>query len=558
MSGFRVFQPTPGYAKWAISAAYFSPKLNQAARSVPGMQWDPQRRMYLGYPDAVEQLVARLRELKLRTDDAPENARRWKHNIPVSYDSAREYQKEGIDFLINQSGTGALLADDMGLGKGFQSIKAARALRRKTVIVCQAHVRGVWERSPEPKFGEKGGELAKWWPKANVFKPYGITPEPVPEGTDVVVIHYDIVHAWVEELLKWSGGDLTMIYDEAQMLMNPESRRSKACRQLAGGALGRIALTGTPPVDRIRDLFNIVDTISPGRFGEFFPYAIRFCDAKKVEVPGPENTTKTVWSFDGRSNVKELRQRLEWFTLRRTKREVMKELPALQRQIVDVEVPPKNRISVNARIVGDKKRMRMALDAAADGKFKHVLELIRGHLESGQRVVVGTYRRAVCEKFSDLLGEIAPTKFIHGGVPLTRRQKIVDELRRVDGPCCLVATIDSVSTGVDFTFAGIGVAAELVWEPRELAQWESRMHRFGASKTEPVLIQYVIARGTGDELILHGVLNKLDNAIDLFEKDGGDGFKEDLEGEKDEGLTRLAAALKKMGEQSSKKAKAKA
>jgi len=60
-------------------------------------------------------------------------------------------------------------------------------------------------------------------------------------------------------------------------------------------------------------------------------------------------------------------------------------------------------------------------------------------------------------------------------------------------------------------------------------------------------VQYVIARGTGDELILHAVIGKLDNFLDLVENDAGDGLKADLD-RKDEGLSRLAAALKKMGE----------
>ena len=195
----------------------------------------------------------------------------------------------------------------MGVGKSFQTVKAVRALRRKTIIVCEAHVRGVWER--EPEFDDKGGESAKWWPKAKVFKPYGVTPEPIPEKTDVVVIHYDIIYAWVDRLLEWtidvgcddpSSHDLTIVFDEAQMLLNPTSRRSKACRALAHVARGRIALTGTPPVDKVKDLHNVVDTISPGRFGEFFGFCIRHADAKQKEVDGPEKTKKVVWDFGGK------------------------------------------------------------------------------------------------------------------------------------------------------------------------------------------------------------------------------------------------------------------
>lgn len=351
VSGFRVWQIEDS-PLWAVSAGYYSPKLVQAARSVPGARFDAKERAYVGYIDAIEQVVARLREMKLKTDDAPMNKREWPHNLPASYDGAREYQKVGIDFLVNQAGSGALLADDCGVGKSMQAAKAARALRRKTVIVCPAHVRGVWERSAGlPGLGDKGGELAKWWPKANVFKPYGLKPNAIPADADVVVIHYDIVHAWVDVLLGWANGDLTVVFDEAHILLNATSRRSKACRALAEAARGRIALTGTPPTERTRDLYNIVDTLSPGRFGEFFGFAHRFCDAKQIEVDGPEKTKKLVWNFDGRSNLKELRQRLDWFCLRRTKREVMKELPALQRQIVDVEVPPRNRVAMNGKSV---------------------------------------------------------------------------------------------------------------------------------------------------------------------------------------------------------------
>ncbi len=542
MSGFRVFQLEDSKL-WAVGADYFSPKLKKAGTMVPGIKWNSRLRAQVGYLDAIEQLVAHLREFGLKTGDVPENDRTWKHNLLVSYDGAREYQKEGIDFLVSQAGTGALLADDMGVGKSFQATKAARALHRKTIIVCPAHVRGVWER--EAGLGDKGGELAKWWPKANVFKPYGLKPSEIPMGIDVVVIHYDIIHAWVDALLAWGEEDgFTIIFDEAHILLNPTSRRSKACRALAEASRGRMALTGTPPTDRIRDLYGIVETISPGRFGDFYPFGIRYCGGKKIDVPGPGGTMKTVWSFDGKSNLKELRQRLGWFCLRRTKREVLKELPALQRQIVDVEVPAVNRISVNARLVGDKRRMRMALDSAADGKLKSVLELVKGHLAAGQRVVVGTYRRAVCEGLADKLSEVAPTEFIHGGVALPRRSKLIDKLRKVEGPCCLVANIDCASTGIDLTFANVVVLAELVWEPRDLVQFEARSHRFGQEAS--VLVQYVIARGTGDELILQAVINKLDNFLDLIETDRGDGLKESLT-QKDDGLSRLAAALKKMG-----------
>lgn len=542
MAGFWVRQ-LRGTPMWAISASYRSPKLEVAARRVPGALWDTRVRAQVGYPDAIEQVVANVREMGLISDDPPDRDDAFKHNLLVAYEGSRDYQKTGIDFCIVNAGSGALLADDMGLGKSHTAAKAARALRRKTIIVCPAHVRGVWER---PKsLDDKGGELAKWWPDATVLRPYGLKPQPIPSGIDVVVIHYDIVHAWVPVLLEWSKDGLTIVFDEAHALLKATSRRSKACRVLADSAAGRIALTGTPPTDRVRDLYNIVDTISPRRFGDFFPFGLRYTNAHKVDVRGPAGTTQTVWDFSGRSNIPELRRRLLWFTLRRTKREVLTELPALTRQIVDVEVKRKPSLAINARIVGDKRKMRAALDGAADAKLKHVIDMARDHLEAGQRLVIGTYRRHVCEKLAMALNDTAPTVFIHGGVPITNRGKIIDKLRRSEGACCLVANIDCISTGVDLTFANTVMVAELVWEPRDLVQFESRCHRYGQDRG--VLVQYVIARGTGDELILHAVINKLDNFLDLIESDAGDGLKETLVGKEDEGLSRLAKALAKMG-----------
>jgi len=89
MSGFRVFQLEDS-PLWAIRAGYFSPKLTQATRSVPGARWDGKLRAHVGYVDAIEQVVARLREMGLKTEDAPSRPDTWKHNLLVSYDGARE------------------------------------------------------------------------------------------------------------------------------------------------------------------------------------------------------------------------------------------------------------------------------------------------------------------------------------------------------------------------------------------------------------------------------------------------------------------------------------
>src|SRR5271157_3331431 len=126
MAGFFV-RPLNGTPLWAISAPYWSPKLNEAAHAIPGTRWDGRVRAHLGYIDAIEQVVAQLHAKGLKSDDTPEMDRDYRHNLPASYEDAYGYQEEGIDFLIVTAGSGALLADEMGLGKGLQSTRAARA-----------------------------------------------------------------------------------------------------------------------------------------------------------------------------------------------------------------------------------------------------------------------------------------------------------------------------------------------------------------------------------------------------------------------------------------------
>ena len=183
--------------------------------------------------------------------------------------------------------------------------------------------------------------------------------------------------------------------------------------------------------------------------------------------------------------------------------------------------------------------MRMALDAAADGKFKSVLELIRDELEAGQRVVVGTYRRAGRERIAEAMSEVAPSAFIHGGVSLTRRPKIIDKLRKTEGPVCLVANIDCIATGVDLTFRVHGRRGRARDGTRATSynSGESRAPLRRLDEREPVVVRYVIARGTGDELIPQAVINKPRQLPRLgAETDKGDGLRQALAGE-DDGLS---------------------
>jgi SNF2 family DNA or RNA helicase len=173
----------------------------------------------------------------------------------------------------------------------------------------------------------------------------------------------------------------------------------------------------------------------------------------------------------------------------------------MQTFLVDVKraniAPPKS-------IIGDKrvseKALRRALDLAADGKLPHVVELVKSHVASGNRVVVFCWRRTVCEALAAAFG--ADAAFIHGGVLQRERQRRINSDWRI-----LCANIDVTAGGISLTQASVGVYAELTWEPHEILQTMARLHRPGQEM--PTLFQFPLARGSCDELLAKTLIDKL-------------------------------------------------
>lgn len=569
---------------WSISADYFSRSLNEHARAVPGLRYDPtpsDKSRRVGYVDAVAACVARLRHagITVRGADALPAPDAWRTaRTPFLYavDKLRPYQVDGVRFLIQHSAEGCLLADGMRLGKSLQFITAARAFKSKTCIVCPPHLVGVWGRRPDAPEGP--GEIAKWWPDAWKAGPGVVIPEgvkrtaPIDPQALVVVIHSDLVYAWVDHLLAW--GMKTLGVDECHLLQGYNSRRTNAVRKLAASAHRRIYLSGTPMTSRPRDLHPVLDTLCPGRFGFFFSekqddptkplatFSKLFCASHKVTV-GSGTAAKEVYDHRGASNLdvpdgkhclveeETLASRLRYLMLRRVKSDVDDQLPPKQRQIIDVEIPAKRQIGVSSDLLAHKGAgLRQSLDLAADGKFKAILNLLAAHIEEDSKIVAFCYRR----QFAEILIEQLRAKmkntpcwlqWSHGGLHFRERDRRIDAFRRDARPGILAATIDTTSTGIDLSFCDAGTFCELTWEPHELIQAEERLYKFGEG--EKSYIEYVIARGTGDELILRGIIQKLDDFSRAIGPTG-DRMLEDLKkrGGGDSGLTRLMKVIEEM------------
>lgn len=494
-----------GAGQWGISCQSFSPALVSVGRAIPGLKFDKSAKIWAGTADAVAAGIAKLEEMKLNVDSksAPTAI-----TIPKGYVvqvtpwrcvALRSYQDAGVEFL--SSGPARILADDMGLGKTAQTCGAiARVLfaGERVLVICPNSVRSVWVE-----------ELAKWlYPAPVVFQPRGKFGGEIPAEASFVVVNYDILSEWADVLAAWSPK--VVVFDEAHYLQNEKSKRSKAARTVSQDASFRWALTGTPMLNRPKDLWNLLDTLSPSSFGNFFSFGVRYCNAHQEQVT-PE---KVVWKFDGSSNEAELAARMKFYMLRRLKSEVAIELPPKTRQIVHVDVQGR----FDRLTTWNPTAARKALEVAADKKIPAALELVRGHLEQGAKVVVFTWRKAVAELVATTFQEEGyESTYVTGDVPPEKRVERAERTAAAPGAALLAATIDSFGVGTNkLTFASVAVFVELTWEPTDLLQAEARLHRSG--QKNPVFIQYVIARGTNDEIVASVVVSKLDN----FEKIIGD------------------------------------
>lgn len=474
---------------------------------VPGMRFNKSTRMWEGYADACIETSYLLKQAGVVVDNAVLSPEVGQSILPIASKDRRSYQLEAVNFLIARGGEGCFLADTMGLGKTCSALTAARAVsgeRGHVLVVTPSYARGVWW---EPS---RHGEIGKWWPAAakKVDLPSGVRrPQPFHVDTQVVVIHYDILAAWEETLKSW-GFDV-VCFDEIHMgLQGETSKRSKAARNLAALARFRWGLSGTPMPNRVKNLHNIIETLSPGRLGSFFSFGVAYCNGHQEQV----TPVKTVWNFDGASRTEELSRRLSRFMLRRTALDVALEIPKKQRQVIYIDAAKQGKARTNWPTGG--KAIRLALARATDRKLEAGLETILGHLVEGKKVLVGTYRREVAEIVEAGVREAGfETGLVHGGVTGLRRGKAISRLKAASEAFCLVATIDSTATGIDLSAASVGVMLELTYEPHELLQWEARMARFG-QRAEVVLIQYLIGRGTVDEIVASKVIAKLDD----FEK----------------------------------------
>ena len=434
---------------------------------------------------------------------------------------AYPHQAEGIRWL--DATKFALLADEPGLGKTMQAANAADA---RVVVVCPAAMRVEWQR-----------ELGRWRPEWDTYVVQGTKriDKQLLWQHHAIVINYDILTHHAEDLV--ALGFETLIVDEAHNVKTLEvtpkgtlagSKRAVAVAELARAAkLKAFFLTGTPLENRPIELWPILYMTDPQTWQDYVGYGRRYCAGRRVQIPKRQGMK---WDFSGKSNQRELHERLLPVMFRRTK-DIL-ELPAKMRQTMFVPLDAATereyaeamrdfeawvleeggvRAVMAHRASPAVTRLTALRKLAARGKLEAALDWIVTHAEgTGRPLVVMAHHRDVTDGLAKKLSETTfrdpaggkPRTFrvgrIIGGMSEAERTADKDAFQagKLD---VIVCSIQAAGVGLTLTRASETLFVERPLKPSLAIQAEDRIHRI--SQTNRCTITYLDAAGTIDQWI---------------------------------------------------------
>lgn len=420
----------------------------------------------------------------------------------------RDYQKEGYRWLkrLSMWGAGACLADDMGLGKTLQTICLLYADRQKgaSLVVAPTSLLLNWR-----------DEIARFAPALNVIilndfndidKRTAIIRDA--KNGDVVVTSYGLLVNEQEELAARQWNVITL--DEAHTIKNRDTKMSQAAMTLKGDM--RVALTGTPLQNRLSEIWNIFQFINPGLLGSFQSFTDKFI------IPIERDAD--------RNRQRLLKRILSPFMLRRTKSDVLSELPEKTEITVRVELSDEERalyehLRQEAQLAveeGDNSailalaeitRLRQAacnprlvqpnirIDSSKLRTFMEIVESL--HSNHHRALVFSQFTSHLALVREKLDAEGVDYLYLDGSTPATERARLVTQFQNSDIPLFLIS-LKAGGLGLNLTAADYVVHLDPWWNPAIEDQASDRSHRIGQQK--PVTVYRLISANTIEEKIL--------------------------------------------------------
>lgn len=456
----------------------------------------------------------------------------------------RPYQLAGAGWMWNQlqSFRGVLLADDMGLGKTLQAIAVIERLFESiktqnedcevgsVLVVATASLMGNWR-----------GEFGKFAPGRCVRILHGVRREDEKEHAGAGEVWLTTYGTLSRDLAWYLRQDfLAVVVDEASLMRNPDTDHAKAIFKLK--ARNRIAMSGTPVENGIRDLWSIFRFIQPGWLGGRQQFKERY-EAMSGGVSG--------------CAVRRLKIKTSPFMLRRTKEEVAPELPAKilidefvdlsrdqqavyrellreGRRSVEMLTDMKNRGAARMQMLTTLLRLRQACcDLAILGndrlkqlpisqrssKLERLLELIEEATASNHKILVFSQFTMQLHEILKCI-ESRNIKVIQLDGSSRNRHELVERFQSPAGPSVFLISLKAGGYGLNLTAADVVIHYDPWWNPAAEAQATDRAHRIG--QTRPVTVYRLLTRGTVEEKVVALQRRKLAVAAIIDEVGIGD------------------------------------
>jgi len=433
-------------------------------------------------------------------------------------DILRDYQKVGYEWLnvLDKYGFGGILADDMGLGKTIQILSILLMTKKKektkqaSLVVAPSSLTLNWKNEVE-KFAKElsiniiNGNAEERAKKINNIAKY-----------DLAITSYDLLKRDIEEYEKLDYTFRYIIADEAQYIKNNNTQNSKAIKRIK--AKTKYALTGTPMENSLSELWSIFDYIMPGYLFTYKKFK------KNYEIPiAREHDEET---------LNKLKMIIEPFILRRTKREVLKELPdkttivlnnemqkeqekiylsylAQARDELHEEIEDKGFEQSRIKILALLTRLRqicchpslfISNYKEGSGKLNQCIELVKDGIHSGHKILLFSGYTSMFEIIEQALRKEGINYLkLTGKTNVKDRFDLIEQFNNNEDVKVFLISLKAGGTGINLTSADMVIHYDPWWNLSVENQATDRTHRIG--QTKKVQVYKLITKNSIEEKI---------------------------------------------------------
>ncbi|NLD52217.1 MAG: DEAD/DEAH box helicase [Clostridiales bacterium] len=403
----------------------------------------------------------------------------------------RTFQQIGYQWLCRVRR--GLLADEMGLGKTVQALVSLAQLNAfPCLLVVPPHLVLNWQAEIQ-RFLSFDGQP----PRVHVLK--GLQPYALPPA-DIYMVHYLLLRGWKESLPQQPFQ--AIVFDEIQELRHGGTEKYSAASLLSSSCERVYGLSGTPIYNHGGEIWNVINILDFHFLGNWESFSREWCYGYgKSIVIKPELLGEHL--------------RREGLMLRRTKKEVLPELPDKRRLVQQIEadgavfgrlmlpVLEKLRIwstddalSASARALLENQISQEERQATGLAKAPYVSQFVRALLESGEQVLLFAHHHAVMDTYRQELRTFSPA-FITGRETPAQKEKSVNRFMESKTNLCCISL--RAASGLNLQRATVVVFGELDWSPAVHSQAEDRAHRIG--QKDSLLCYYLVSpRGSDADI----------------------------------------------------------